>query len=770
MLQLSIVICSAGLLLSVLILLYHRNRPPALVSYIIRPGVFSDDSKDPDFEKLYLTIGHLLHSSDRNLLRPKNQLIFEAIYSSNKGTRFVLSAPQEQIEIIKNQLLNLVPKLSFTKARSKDVSIPLSSKFHKITSWRLSSDINKKSSGVVSELGTNLHGALLKNNEYVNWRLCITSSQPVIGLQIIRKLLILGYNFLKILLKFLLELIENDPAAARQRASNRRVLQKTKTPDKETANSGLKVDISSIVLASSRKRTADLSLAVEAAARISSLEPLTTFSGTNKLRDYTLRKRLKPITLVNIDALGQIFSLPPPNSLWEEDAELNFSTELANGRAYLSKPDIVLGISKDRAIGLSTSERAKHMLVIGGTGMGKSTLLGYSIIQDIINGKGVAVIDPHGDLAAKILQYVPANRTKDVIYINPAQINYPVAINLMQLPSGVSGPELAIAKDFIAEAIISIFRKVFSDDASGGHRIEYILRNAIYTAFSVPNATLSTLSKLLTNDLYRSGVVSSLADSDLKQFWLGEYNKAGSFQRVKMISGVTAKLGRFQRSASVAGIINQPKSTIDFDKLYDEGKILICNLAKGTLGEDNSTLLGMVILAKLQLAAIRRVLHSLQDRTPFYLYVDEFEQFNAPIFSQLISEARKFGLFLTLAEQTTAYQSDQESNILLANVGNVVSFRTAADIDMRRVLPLFQPYVRGFDLANLEPYRFYLKASGESAKRPLSAQTITLKGDGSLRVASAIIKQSRQKYSVTPFNSSSNEDYSRLQRVPFAKS
>ncbi|MGH7234365.1 MAG: type IV secretory system conjugative DNA transfer family protein, partial [Candidatus Saccharimonadales bacterium] len=356
----------------------------------------------------------------------------------------------------------------------------------------------------------------------------------------------------------------------------------------------------------------------------------------------------------------------------------------------------------------------------------------------------------------------------DVIYIDPSQIDYPVAINLMELPINVSGSDLAVAKDFIAEAIVSIFRKIFSDDDSGGHRIEYILRNVIYTAFNVPNATLMTLHKLLTNDLYRAGVVASLRDEALKEFWIGEYNKAGSYQRVKMISGVTAKLGRFARSVSIANIISQSRSTINFDKLLDQRKILICNFAKGSIGEDNSTLLGMLILAKLQLAAVRRSLIPSAKRIPFYLYVDEFELFNAPIFSQLISEARKFGMFLTLAEQTTVYQEDRDSNILLANVGNLVCFRTGSEIDSRRILPAFRPYLSTLDLTNIEPYKFYLKTAGSKTRRPLSAQTITLKGNAKEDIFKRVIKLNQLRYTrqFTADNSVSNRDY----RVPVARS
>ncbi len=748
MLVLAIVIGAVGLVVARLILSSYPNKPLDLVSYLIKPGVAKDSVHDVDLTQLYSTIRQLLNSTKSRPFKPQPRVIFEAVFSSKNGTYFIVSAPENLIHIIKNQLMASNARLSIYKAQPNKLLIPSSNKPSVITSWRVAQDSKMQDQGVVSLLGTNLHGLLLKNNEYVNWRVSIVSDRTFFGQKFSKTFLIAIVNVIKIVLSLIRELIENDPVAARQRANNRSVIDKNIRKLKTDDRLGLRVDISSLVVTKSYQRISQLCLAVEAAARLSLIKPTKSFSSLSKIQSFKSYELIAPSPLESLDILGQLFALPLANGIWEEDSELNFSIELPAGRVRDPKPEVVLGVSKDQVVGLSQLERAKHTLVLGGTGMGKSTLLGYSIIQDIANNKGVAVIDPHGDLAGMLLKYISPSRSDDVIYLNPAQINYPVALNLMELPSQVSGPELAIAKDFIAEAIVSIFRKVFSDDDSGGHRIEYILRNAIYTAFSVPEATLLTLHKILTDDAYRSGIVASLNDVPLKKFWLEEYNKSGSFQRIKMISGVTAKLGRFQRSASVAGIINQPKSTIDFLKIIDEGKILICNLAKGNLGEDNSTLLGMVVLSKLQLAAISRAIRLNGQRSVFYLYVDEFEQFNAPIFSQMISESRKFGMSLTLAEQTTAYQSNKESNILLANVGNVISFRTAADIDMKRVLPLFKPYLSGFDLTNLEPYKFYLKAAGESAKRPVSAQTIVLRGTGNLRTADNIIKLSHQKYSV----------------------
>ena len=263
-----------------------------------------------------------------------------------------------------------------------------------------------------------------------------------------------------------------------------------------------------------------------------------------------------------------------------------------------------------------------------------------------------------------------------------------------------------IYKDFVCESIVSIFRKIFSSDDSGGHRIEYILRNAVYTSFSVPDATLFTIHKLLTNDIYRSSVVARLSDGSLRDFWYGEFNKAGSYQRVKMIAGVTAKLGRFQRSCVTRKILEKPKSTLDLNEVLNQGRILIGNFAQGVIGEDTSQLLSMVLIAKIQLAALARQKLQPIDRRPFYLYIDEFQTLSTGGMIQFVGEARKFGVNLVMAEQTTAHQDEYQADVLIGNVGNVVCFRMPAELDGHRLGRLFLPTIQSLDLANLPAYRF----------------------------------------------------------------
>lgn len=427
-------------------------------------------------------------------------------------------------------------------------------------------------------------------------------------------------------------------------------------------------------------------------------------------------------------------TLPAPVSLKQnENLDVLFGENLHHGQTT--------------AIGLTTAERERHMYIIGGTGNGKTTMLKYMITQDIQNNKGVAVVDPHGDLAEELLGLIPEHRVQDVVYINPDDLAYPIGINLLELNEGLSGDELLREKDLITESTISVLRKLFSEDDSGGHRIEYVLRNTIQTALTVPGANLFTIFRLLNDSKFRKGIVNQLEDHDLKIFWKNELGKAGEMQKVKMAAGITAKIGRFLFSASAKRILEQEKSTINFDTLMDEGKIVVCNFSKGLLGEDTSMLFGVTVLAKLQLASLRRARLSQENRRPFYVYVDEFQNFATMSFVQMLSEARKYKLYLTMAEQSTQQQQEQRLvDIILANVATVVAFRSGSPADARLLIPLFSPYIEERELANLPAYNFYCRISAIHAQEPLSGVTVLLDSESNAEVAERVRIASRTKY------------------------
>ncbi len=400
-------------------------------------------------------------------------------------------------------------------------------------------------------------------------------------------------------------------------------------------------------------------------------------------------------------------------------------------------------------IGLSEEERKRHVYIVGGTGTGKTTLLKYQIVQDIKQGRGVAVIDPHGDLAADLLNYIPKKRINDVIYFNPADYKYPIGINLLQLPKGLEGDKLEHARDIRTEAMVSVLRKVFHSDSEDiGHRIEYVLRNTIQTAFTVMEPTLFTIFKLLNDRLYNQQIIRALKDPYLKMFWRNEIGRAGAMQKVKMQAGVTSKIGRFIFSTSIKKTFNQvSEDCLDFDALINKKRILICNFSKGLIGEDASQLFSTTVLAKIQLTILEQVAKKPERRKQFYLYVDEFQHFATQSFVEMLSEARKYGLNLIMAQQSTQQQGNSRlTEILLANVGTTIIFRTGSPADTNLLIPLFDPFLLESDLTNMSAYNFYMRSSAINTLPIVSGLTKLLDPPSGSGITAAIIKASRKNF------------------------
>ncbi|MDO8658924.1 MAG: type IV secretion system DNA-binding domain-containing protein, partial [Candidatus Levybacteria bacterium] len=437
--------------------------------------------------------------------------------------------------------------------------------------------------------------------------------------------------------------------------------------------------------------------------------------------------------LLSASEISDIYHFPFTNVTQTENIVKIHSKELPAPISLKKDPqefDVVFAKNSyggtETLIGLTKEQRIRHQYIIGATGSGKSTMLLSMIEQDIKNGKGICVIDPHGDLAEAVRNLVPEERIKDFIYINPDDLSYPIGINLLELTPGLDEDDALREKQFIMESVVSMFRKIFSDDMSGAgggqaHRIEYILRNTILTAFTIPNATIFTIYDLLDDPEFRNKTIARIQNERLKKFWKYEFGKAGDYQRVKMVSGVTARIGRFLFSPSAQRMLEQEKSTINFDEILDSGKIVVCNLSRGRIGEDTAEVLGIMILNKIQLAALRRSRVEEKTRRPFYLYVDEFQHFATQSFIKMLSEARKYALNLIIAEQSTSQLSDRAMVFnILANVGTVVCFKSANPEDEKIMLPQFSPYVKETEIMNLPVFRFYMKISAISPEEPFS--------------------------------------------------
>ena len=392
---------------------------------------------------------------------------------------------------------------------------------------------------------------------------------------------------------------------------------------------------------------------------------------------------------------------------------------------------------QEHVFGIKRDDRRRHTYVIGKTGMGKTTLMENMIISDIIAGNGLAVVDPHGDLAEEILNFIPSSRVNDVVYFNPSDIDFPIAFNVMEHVDSKY-------RHLVASGLIGVFKKIWAD--SWGPRLEYLLRNTILALLEYPDSTLLGVPRLLIDDDYRRKVVSKVSDPVVKTFWTDEFTKYSKQFMVEAISPIQNKVGQFLSSSLVRNIVSQPNSSIDMRDIMDNRKIFIVNLAKGRIGEDYSALLGAMIITKIQLAAMGRVDTPEPERKDFYLYVDEFQNFATESFAGILSEARKYRLNLIVAHQYIGQLEETVSDAIFGNVGTIIAFRVGAT-DAEYLEKEFEPIFMMNDLVNLAKYDMYLKlmidgVSGDAfSATSLPPIEVTTKSD-----PEKIIRVSRERY------------------------
>lgn len=479
----------------------------------------------------------------------------------------------------------------------------------------------------------------------------------------------------------------------------------------------------------------------------------------NKMRFFLIKNRLMSLTknpVLSASELSSLYHLPYTETTKTEDLIKVKSPKLPSPLPLKSSTHALDMIFAHNTygetsvpIGLTLEERRRHMYIIGATGTGKTTALLHMIHHDLLKGSGVAIIDPHGDLIQRLLGVIPKERYKDVVYFNPYDIEQPVGLNILELSENLSEVELQREKDMIASSMISIFHKLYPPRYTGP-RMEHILRNTVLTALELKSPTLLTVHRLLTNKDYRKKIVATLSKGVLKDFWNNEFGKLGSFQKAEQISPITNKLGRFLTTSITRNILTQPESKLNFSDIMNNKKILLCDLSKGRIGEDTSSFLGSLIVAKLQLAALKRVDVPEDKRTDFFLYIDEFQNFATPSFAQILSEARKYRLNTILAHQTISQIEDKDLlKIILANVGSIVSFRTSNPEDENMMLPLFAPEVEKHEISNLPSYHFYMKINAIEPQNAFTGEIDRFDIDDGSDTRDTVIKFSREIYGVT---------------------
>lgn len=369
-----------------------------------------------------------------------------------------------------------------------------------------------------------------------------------------------------------------------------------------------------------------------------------------------------------------------------------------------------------KVFGIRKKDRQGHMYVIGKTGTGKSTLLKNLIISDIRKGEGLALIDPHGDLAEDILHFVPEDRMEDVIYFNPADIEFPIAFNPLE---GVGGE----ARYLVASGLLSVFKKVWPD--YWGPRLEHILRYSLLTLLEYPGTTLLDLPRLLQDKGFQTKAIESVRDPVVRDFWQYQGDKQVSVLKSEAISPILNKLGQLSASLPLRYIFGQSRKSFNLREVMDEDKILIVNLSKGKIGEDNCSLIGAMLTSSIMLTAMSRVDLPEDNRKPFYFYVDEVHNFLTPAFADILSESRKYGLNLILAHQYIEQLDERVRSAIFGNVGTMISFRAGAE-DSHYLAREFYPIFTSEDLISLPQYHIYLKMMIDGATcKPFSARTLS---------------------------------------------
>jgi hypothetical protein len=389
------------------------------------------------------------------------------------------------------------------------------------------------------------------------------------------------------------------------------------------------------------------------------------------------------------------------------------------------------------AFGIHSVDRRQHVYVVGKTGMGKTTLLETMLLQDIEKGRGVGILDPHGDLAERLLDFIPRARINDVVYFNPQDRAWPCALN----PLENVAPE---QRPLVAAALMSVFHRLFGD--SWGPRMAHILRNSFLALLDMPGSNLLGIPRLLLDQTYREKVVKKVSDPKVRDFWVNEFSSYQSSFRTEAISPVLNKVGAFITSPLVRNMVGQSRNKVDARAIMDQGRILIANLPKGTLGEENQMLLGSLLITKLQLAAMSRANVLEQKRRDFYLYCDEFQNFATPSFIGVLSEARKYRLNLTLAHQYMGQLSDELKDAILGNVGTLIAFRLGAQ-DANTLGDEFSPEIGKGDLLRLPAHAMYVRLCIDGlTSRPFYAETFNPRKKSSTSYREKIVGVSREHY------------------------
>lgn len=452
--------------------------------------------------------------------------------------------------------------------------------------------------------------------------------------------------------------------------------------------------------------------------------------------------------ILNIEELASVFHLPhanveTPNVVWanSKTAEPPANLPVLTGDPEHDRQISAFGVTNFRGMqkqfGIYRRDRSRHVYIIGQTGTGKSGLLELLALSDIYHKQGYAIIDPHGDFAIDNLKFIPPERINDVVYFNPADTEYPLAFNPMEVYDPAQ-------RNNISSEVIGVLKRMFGD--SWGPRLEYILRYTILALLEYPDTTMLDINRMLTNKDFRQQVLAKVTDTVVLQFWRAEFASWSEKYATEAIAPVLNKIGAFVANPTIRNIIGQPKSSFNIRQIMDEGKILVVNLSKGLIGEDNASILGSFLVTKIQLAAMSRSdIANVEDRQPFYLYVDEFQNFATDSFAVILSEARKYGLNLTVANQYISQMSENVRDAVFGNVGTMMSMRVSPE-DAPVLAQQFAPNFEAQDILQMNNRHFVCTMMINGEKMP-AFSGITLRLPTSTHdYLPQIVEHTRQTY------------------------
>ena len=738
-----LVVCLLGLTLIAYFLLQwwrHRRREEKSLSYVLlqvavpRDNEIKIDAAEQLFSSLYTIKNHGFFS----FLKPEEHLTFE-IVAKHEDIRFYIGAPARLRDLVEKQIHGAYPGAEIIEVPEYNIFTEHGKVAYASLRLKNSSYFPMK---VYKDLPTDplssLTSALAKMQE---------DEGAVIQLMISpadHKWRTQGRSYIAKIKKR-----EADPQSAKYSVDPKTL----EVVDAKCAKPGFKTTIR-LVISSSSKETAKAHLH----NLIGVFEQFTSdFNGFKKNRHLIPRAfmidfiyRYFPIfgksSILNAEELATVFHFPnktveTPHIHWLLSKRAPAPQQIPSSGLYLGK-SVYRGLSRE--VYLSPEDRRRHLYIIGKTGTGKSELLKQLILQDIKEGKGVCFIDPH-DTIEKVLELIPPERAEDVIYFDPSNTDRPMGLNMLEADTEEQ-------KHYVVSSIVGLMYKLYDPHQTGiiGPRFEHAVRNAMLTVMAEKGNTFVEIVRALTDSSFVQELLPKVNDPIVRRYWTDQIAQTADFHKSEVLDYIVSKFGRFVTNKLMRNIIGQSQSAFNFREVMDSGKILLINLAKGKIGEENSNFLGLILVPKILIAAMSRQDIPEAKRRDFFLYVDEFQNFATPDFATILSEARKYHLSLTVANQFIGQMEEEVKNAVFGNVGTVISFRVGVS-DANYLQHEFQPTFSEADLINIEKYHAYIKTIvGNEPVPPFSLDmTKDMKAEERARsekVAEMIKKLSALKY------------------------